>query len=92
MFHVSPSNHIINQIETTKKKKTIYCYNKLRENEFRYLLEQVDWTEILLMHNIDDSAQIFTKKLLDLASKCMPVKTITIRTRDNPWMTEEIKT
>ena len=44
------------------------------------------------MHNIDDSAQIFTKKLLDLASKCMPVKTITIRTRDNPWMTEEIKT
>ena len=77
------------KIETFKR--TIYDYNKLDENKFHHLLSNADWNNIFNNPEINEATQIFTDTLLNIANQCMPVKRITVRTNDAPWITDEIK-
>ena len=63
----------------------------LDNEKFDNMLSQTDWNEIISLELLNEAAETFTDKLLTLARKCMPSKTITIRENDAPWMTEEIK-
>ena len=47
--------------------------------------------EIVSLHSIEEAAQLFSDTLHNTAEKCMPVKTISVRQCDKPWITEEIK-
>ena len=46
---------------------------------------------IVSLHSIEEAAQLFSDTLHNTAKKCMPVKTISVRQCDKPWITEEIK-
>ena len=43
------------------------------------------------LHSIDEFAQLFSDILHNTAKTCKPVKTISVRQCDKPWITEEIK-
>ena len=72
-------------------KRTIYNYEKLNIDTFRTKLEDQNWQDIFNEHSIDDSCVLFTDTLFQIAQECMPSKTITVRPKDVPWITREIK-
>ena len=72
-------------------KKTIFGYDKLDTKKFQTLLAQVNWYEMTTRNTINESAEMFCKTVLEIACKCMPVKTVRVSTRDKPWMTDEIR-
>ena len=72
-------------------RRTIYNYDKLDVAKYEESLSQTDWNHIILNGNLDDAANNFSEKLLDIARDCMPSKTIKVIERDSPWMTEEIR-
>ena len=79
--------------ENTTYKRTFFQYNKLRTVEFQTLLSNINWPDVLNdpIQSIHSSAENFCKILFDTACKCMPFKTVTVRTRDKPWVNAELK-
>jgi hypothetical protein len=75
----------------TTFKRTLYNYKKLDNNRFRDLLSNVNWNYIFNNGSINESVASFTDTLLGIAKQCMPVKQVTVRTNDAPWITDEIK-
>ena len=72
-------------------KRTLYIYSKLNEGRFLDEARLVDWCGIVNSDTIDAAAELLSQKLMDIGKACMPVKTITVRYNDAPWITEEIK-
>lgn len=72
-------------------KRTIYSYEKLDIDTFCFKLQTLNWHFIFMEHDIDTSCKMFTEKYFGIAKDCMPYKTVTVRTRNAPWMTKEIQ-
>ena len=72
-------------------KRTLYIYSKLNEQEFLNKASAIDWNEVVTTGTVDYAAELFSKKLFDIGKACMPVKTIVVKDKDAPWITEEIK-
>ena len=72
-------------------KRTLYIYSKLNEQEFLNKAGSIDWNELVSTGTIDNAAELFSERLLYIGKACMPVKTIVIKDKDAPWITEEIK-
>ena len=72
-------------------KRTLYMYSKLNEQEFLNKASAIDWNDIVTTGTVDYAAELFSKKLFDIGTACMPVKTIVVKDKDAPWITEEIK-
>ena len=66
-------------------------YSKLNEQEFLNKASAIDWNDIVTTGTVDHAAELFSKKLFDIGTACMPVKTIVVKDKDAPWITEEIK-
>ena len=47
--------------------------------------------KIGISDDVDDMVEEFTKLFLDIARKCIPTKTITVRDYDKPWFNNEIR-
>ena len=91
--HSVPYARIKNEVPKNQSfKRIIYNYNKLDIEKFCNLLNLIDWAEIINDRTIDESAELFSRVLLENAKVCMPCKTITVRPYDVPWMTDEIRT
>ena len=64
----------------------------LRKYLFIEKLETVDWiTHVCPFEDVDDMCNQFTKIFLELARECISIKTITVRSNDQPWFTSEIR-
>jgi len=72
-------------------KRQIFNYNKLDKEKFYNMLNNVNWENIFTENSIDDSANLFSDTLMNIAKECMPVKTVTIRENDAVWMTDDIR-
>ena len=72
-------------------KRTLYIYSKLDEEEYLNKLSNVNWTDLVSLNTVDTAANLFSEKIMDIGKSCMPVKTISVRENDKPWITEEIK-
>ena len=72
-------------------KRTLYIYSKLNDQEFINKASAIDWNEIVATDTVDYAAELFSKKLFDIGKACMPVKTIVVKDKDAPWITEDIK-
>ena len=55
------------------------------------MLNQTDWIDIVTTLPLDEAADTFSEKLMEIVSKCVPIKIIKVRENDAPWMTEEIR-
>jgi hypothetical protein len=73
-------------------KRTLYNYEKLDKTKFTELLQKEDWDSILTASCVDESCEQFTSTFMEIVKKCVPVKTVTIRSTDAPWFTYDLKT
>ena len=46
----------------------------------------MEWMDIVSLRSIEEAAQLFSDTLHNTAKKCMPVKTISVRQCDKPWI------
>ena len=82
------TNHTPN---TFSYKRTIYDYKKLNSNKLSQELSSVDWLNLVSTTSIEEAAEMFSHVLFEKAKLCMPSKIVTVRQRDQPWITETIK-
>ena len=50
-----------------------------------------DWSDILFNDNIDSAVIEFNSTLLRILDECMPLKSVSVSTRDPVWMTTLVK-
>ena len=72
-------------------KRTLYIYAKLNEERFLDKCSRTDWNDIVTSGTVDTVAELLSEEIMKIGKACMPVKTITIKDNDAPWITEEIK-
>ena len=80
-------------IHTTKTpsiSKTIWDYEKLDADRFTRLLMNIDW-RLIPDTDIDTATSNFTSEILSAAKQAIPTKSIHIRQKDKPWVTNELK-
>ena len=84
---------LVTHIGNNSFKRTFYEYNKLDLEKFQNLLNAGDLASILNNPHFDinNCAENFCTNFFDIACKCMPSKKITIRSRDKPFVDEELK-
>ncbi len=79
---------------TKPKCKTFYRHmwrNDIGDYlKLRQLMSDTNWN-LLKCDNVDIYAENITKTIIKLSSICIPNKTICIRSRDLPWMNNNIK-
>jgi hypothetical protein len=69
-------------------------YKNADFEKFNKLIRQFNWEEsffILVINDIDDMADFFTNKYLEMAKGCIPTKVVNIRRTDKPWFNSEIR-
>ena len=78
-------------------KRTIFKYAKIDAIKFQELLQDIDLNRLVTENTVEKAAEFFSKNaelfsenMLDAAKKCMPIKDITIRSNDSPWITDKI--
>ena len=72
-------------------RRTLYNYSKLNEERFLDKGRNTDWNDIVTSGTVDMVAELISKEIMKIGIACMPVKTITVKENDTPWITEEIK-
>ena len=72
-------------------KRTLYIYSKLNEEDFLDKVGNIDWNNVVNSGTVDIAAELFSKTMMDIAKTSMPVKTIIVKNKDAPWITQEIK-
>jgi hypothetical protein len=72
--------------------RNIWQYENTDLELFNNKMNEINWNEkIGILDDVDDMVEEFTKLFLDIARKCIPTKTITVRDYDKLWFTSEIR-
>ncbi len=90
--HCVPCATVINNTNTNYSfKRTLYNYDKLDAIKFCNMLSRIDWADAMQNGSIDDCAEHFNTIFFEAACNCMPVKTVTIRSKDAAWINADIR-
>ena len=86
------SLQIPNYLQKTYQR-TIWMYKNADFEKFNKLIRQFNWEEsfFTLVNDIDEMADFFTNKYLEMAKECIPTKVVNIRRTDKPWFNSEIR-
>ena len=62
-------------------------------NAIRNEIKYTDWPNIFSNKSIDNVVEVFTNKLLSVAERHIPSKSITVNDNDNdcPWITSKVR-
>ena len=86
--HCVPCAIVINNTSTNYSfKRTLYNYDKSDATKFCNMLSRVD----LQNGSIDNCAEHFNTIFFEAACNCMPVKTVTIRSKDAAWINVDVR-
>ena len=73
-------------------KREVWLYDKVNKQIFIEQLDTIDWIILLCpFEDVDDMCNQFTNTFLELVRECIPTKTFTVRSNDQPWLTSEIR-
>ena len=74
-------------------KRKIWIYKSANFEQFVIDINNIDWENYMFGEgdDIDNATELFTSKLLELASKNIPSKLVTIRPSDKPWFNSELR-
>ena len=90
--HCVPCATVINNTNTNYSfKRTLYNYDKLDATKFCNMLSRRDWADAMQNGPIDDCAEHFNTIFFEAACNCMPVKSVTIRSKDAAWINADIR-
>ena len=85
-----PCATVINNTNTNYSfKRTLYNYDKLDATKFCNMLSRIDWADAMQMDPLT-TAEHFNTIFFEPACNCMPVKTVTIRSKDADWINADI--
>ncbi len=71
-------------------KRSVWNFKRADFLQLNELILNEDWS-VLNNGSVDEAADMFTLKFIDLAKKCIPYKEVTIRPNDKPWYNSEIR-
>ena len=71
-------------------RRKIWLYEQGNYDSLRHKIHAFDWKSIC-NDDVNLYAEKFTDKLLSISEECIPVKFVTIRPRDLPWMNNNIR-
>ena len=87
-----PCATVINNTNTNYSfKRTLYNYDKLDSTKFCNMLSRIDWADAMQNGSIDDCAEHFNTIFFEAACNCMPVKTVTIRSKGAAWINADTR-
>ena len=69
----------------------IWLYNKADFNGFNLAIQRYDWDTCFQGDHVDEVLKKWTASFLSLAHEFIPNKTVTIRPKDVPWFTSELR-
>ena len=72
-------------------KRQIWLYNKGNFQNLRNVLEDCNWDAVFLNKSVDDMCEACVNLFLTLSKTCIPFKVVTIKPKDKPWITSDIK-
>jgi hypothetical protein len=72
-------------------KRNIWLYEKGNYDDLRRDLQSVQWDTLIIENDVNQSVANVTRTILQIAMSNVPNETITIRTKDCPWITNDIK-
>ena len=67
------------------------CFKKFDESGFKEDIKQLKWFEVYTCTDPDKAVQLLTEKITAVLDKFAPVRTIQVRSRYAPWVSEEVK-
>ena len=81
-----------NKLRPLRRKVTIRDSREHRKQALYLALSPEDWSELLSSTNVDASVSQLKAKLITLMDTCLPLKTVTMSSRDPTWMSCLVKT
>ena len=81
-----------NKLRPARRKVTIRECRKHRKQALYLALSSEDWSELLSSTNGDAAVSQLEAKLIALMDRCLPLKTVTMSSRDPAWMSPLVKT
>ena len=75
-----------------KYKRRVWDYPKANFQLLRRDIRTIQWHELFAGKSVDAMTETFTTTFLELISRHIPSKIITVDARDAPWVTPDVKT
>lgn len=74
------------------ERKTIKYrdYKNLDENKLKEAADKIDWQEVYDCDNVDGKVEIFNNTVLNLFDNIVPIKSVKVKYKYNPWINEGI--
>jgi hypothetical protein len=72
-------------------ERLIWQYKEADFTQFKSAVSETKFDECFQTNDIDDVADKWTEKFLNVARACVPNKVVTIRLNDSPWYTAELR-
>ena len=66
-------------------------YKDFDPEEFKSEVKKISWIDLYLCENVDLAVEIITDKLTSILNRMAPVKTIQVRSKYAPWVSEQTK-
>ena len=79
------------KLKPLRRMVQILDTRKHRKEALYLALNAEDWSEVLSGNNVDCVVNNMEKKIRTLMDKCMPLKSVTLSSRDPVWMTPLVK-
>ena len=67
------------------------CFKNFSSQEFIQAVRSISWFDLYLCQNVDQASKMITTKLGEILDAMAPIKTIQIRTKYAPWLSENTK-
>ena len=75
----------------TPYQRLVWNFNKANITYIRKEILTVNWKFLFFNKSVHEQVSIFNNTLMNIFSKYIPSKFVTIDDKDSPWMTERIK-
>jgi len=73
-------------------KRKIWDYKSAKVQSIRKDLNETNWKNLFFNLNVNEMCLVFSDRLMEILSKHIPNKIITLNDKDAPWITPKLKT
>ena len=88
---VFPSNTSLNCHSLSQCKVKLYDFRSHNIHYLRFMAANADWSDCVECYDIQVLYVAFDHKIHDLNNKCIPMKEVTMRKRDPPFVTPLVR-
>ena len=73
-------------------KRKVWDYKSANSDNIRREINTTDWANLFQNRNVNEMAETFTDVFLNIISRNISNKIVTVDDKDAPWITHEVKT